>query len=57
MPWSAAVQRFLGGHIQRQVSTRLRGIELVENLVEDRFLRALEQSGFIDNLLASYGVR
>ncbi len=29
----------------------------VEDLIEDRFLRALDQSGFIDNLLASYGVR
>jgi len=29
----------------------------VEDLIEDRFLRALDQSGFIDNVLASYGVR
>ena len=29
----------------------------VEDLVEDRFLRALDQSGFIDKVLASYGVR
>ena len=29
----------------------------VEDLVEDRFLRALDQSAFIDNLLASYGMR
>ncbi len=29
----------------------------VEDLIEDRFLRTLDQSGFIDNVLASYGVR
>jgi len=29
----------------------------VEDLVDDRFLRALDQSGFIDKVLASYGVR
>jgi len=29
----------------------------VEDLIEDRFLRALDQSGFIDKVLASYGVR
>ena len=29
----------------------------VEDLIEDRFLRALDQSGFIDNVLASHGVR
>jgi len=29
----------------------------IEDLVEDRFLRALDQSGFIDKVLASYGVR
>ncbi len=29
----------------------------VEDVVEDRFLRALDQSGFIDKVLASYGVR
>ncbi|MBI3058725.1 MAG: hypothetical protein HYY81_05375 [Deltaproteobacteria bacterium] len=27
----------------------------VEELVEDRFLRALDQSGFIDRLYATYG--
>jgi len=29
----------------------------IEDLVEDRFLRALDQSGFIDKVLGSYGVR
>ena len=29
----------------------------VEDLIEDRFLRALDQSGFIDKVLESYGVR
>ncbi len=29
----------------------------VEELVEDRFLRAVDQSGFIDRVLGSYGVR
>ena len=27
----------------------------VEDLIEDRFLRALDQSGFIDGLYAPYG--
>jgi len=29
----------------------------IEDLIEDRFLRALDQSGFIDKVLGSYGVR
>ena len=46
-------------NIQRLMKLRNPKVEkvVVEELVEDRFLRALDQSGFIDKVLASYGVR
>jgi len=46
-------------NIQRLLKLRNPKVEKikVEDLIEDRFLRALDQSGFIDKVLASYGVR
>ena len=45
------IQRLVG-----RLNPKVEKIE-VEELIEDRFLRALDQSGFIDKVLASYGVR
>ncbi|HEY2989400.1 MAG TPA: ABC transporter substrate-binding protein [Candidatus Binatia bacterium] len=46
-------------NIQRLMKTRTAGAEKVkvEEMVDDRILRKLSQSGFIDKLFESYGVR
>ena len=46
-------------NIQRLMKRLNPNVEKIEvgDLVDDRFLRALDQSGFIDKVLASYGVK